>query len=476
MKMLSGHISVAVVLVALLFAQCKESEVLDAELIPAVDNLNTFFTDTLKVDCKSVLFDTLNTAVKDYNDPTYGGIIFAYSSIHALGDINNDPIFGNTHASIALQLRQQATGLKFPKDSMIIDSLILSLPYQSFYGDRYKNVPNTYNVYRLNTGLQVKDTLYNTHQVDYDNSNLLGSVKADLTKIDSISIENGTRVRALRIPLSKQFAIELAALNDSVEYKDYETFRNWFKGIYITSANPNIGSVLATFNFSDNSVGANMKLYYRVFKGTDTTKQSTTYRYDLNHCGHHNRIVRDYSGTNIAANFGTVNKDDLFVQSDCGAAIEVSLPNLKTLTNVAINKADLLLSVIPTGNSLSDSAFLAPNQMRIIGVDSNGKEVRLPFSGTRTGNLITPIGARFENGIRILQYRITLAKTLQAIITNNPDKIAKLLIKGEGGVGSLNASLQSRSTGGCASGRVALGGPNRFAHKAKIEVIYTKLK
>jgi hypothetical protein len=476
MKMFTGHITLACTLMVLLFAQCKEKEVLDADLIPAVDNLNTFFADTFSVSCKSVNFDTLNTSVKDYVDPTYGTIIYAYSSIHALGDINNDPIFGTTHASIALQLRQQATGLKFPKDSMIIDSLILSLPYQSFYGDRYKNIPNTYNVYRLNTALKVKDTLYNTHQVDYDNGVLLGSVRADVTKIDSSTIENGTRVRALRIPMSKQFAQELVALNDSVEYKDYETFRNWFRGIYITSANPNIGTAIGTFNFSDNSIGANMKLYYRVYKGTDTTKQSSTFRYDLNHCGHHNRIVRNSAGTKVAANFGTVNTDDLYMQSDCGAAIEVKLPSITQLKNVAINKADLLFSVIPTGNDLSDSAFLAPNQLRIVGIDSSGKEVRLPFAGTRTGNLLTPIGARFENGVRILQYRITLAKTIQSIITNNTLKLEKLLIKGDGGVGNLTASLQGRSTGGCASGRVAVGGPNRFAHKAKIEVIYTKLK
>jgi hypothetical protein len=439
--------------------QCKEKEDLDADLVPAVDNISTFFSDTTGLKIVNIAFDSLHTSIKDQQaTATSSYIPYAYASLHALGDITTDPIFGETHANIALQFKQQLTSLKFPTDRMIIDSLVLQLPYLGFYGDKFKSTPLQYNVYRLPTAMNGGDTIYNSHTTTVDNSMLLGSTVADLANIDTTRIENNVKVKALRIPLDTNFARQLVNLRDTVEYKDYPSFVNWLRGIYIQSATPNKGVGIATIAISD----ATIKLYYRVYNGTDTTKQTSTYRYEPNYCAHYNEITRNHNGTPFLPNINTVNSDNLYLQSDCGGALEVTIPSTQQFKNSVINKATLQFSVVASGNSLSDTVFALPGQIRIVGIDSNGKVVKLPFSNTTSGALVSSAVTVTENGVTERRYVVNITKTLQQIAGNNSSKIAKLVVRGEGGLRS-------------GAGRVVLGGPNRFAQKAKINVIYTKL-
>jgi hypothetical protein len=456
-----NNICKAIVAAVLLITatQCKEKELLDSDLVPAVDNVNTFFSDTTSLKIVNVNFDSLHTSIKDQQATAQLSYIpYAYGSLHCLGDIVDDPIFGKTHAAIALQLKQQLTSLKFPTDKLIIDSLVLQLPYVGFYGDKFKSTPLTYNVYRLPNAILDKDTIYNSHTTAVDNTMLLGSVTADLATIDTTRIENSVKVKALRIPLDTAFARQLVNLKSDVEYKDYASFVTWLRGLYITSSNPTKGLGLATFAFSD----ASMKLYYRVYNGTDTTKQTSTYRYEPNYCSHYNEINRSFAGTPIASAINTVNGNELYMQGDCGAALEMTIPHARQFAKTVINKATLQFSIIASGNALSDSVYAAPTQVRIIALDSNGKVVKLPFANTSTGAIVASAVSITENGVTERRYVVNITKTLQAISGSNSTKIAKLLIRGEGGLRSAN-------------GRVVLGGPNRFAQKAKINVIYTKL-
>ncbi|MFM2385626.1 MAG: hypothetical protein RL660_383 [Bacteroidota bacterium] len=441
-------------------AQCKEGALLDPDLVPEVDNVTTFFTDTTKLNFQNVAFDSLLTSIKDQQaTSTQSFIPFAYATLHALGDINNDPIFGSSHASIAIQFRQQSTSLSFPTSNLILDSLVLQLPYAGFYGDKFKSVATTLNVYRLSTALKNSDSLYNSSTVAYNTSDFLGSHTVDLATLDSVGIENNLKVRALRIKLDTSFARQLLNLDDNAEYKDYSSFVTWFKGLYITANNKTQGTVLGTFAISD----ATMKLYYRVYNATDTSSQSSTFRYDPNYCSHYNRIERNFTGTPVASAINTVNGDAMYVQADCGAALDLTFPNLKHLQGHLINKAVVVLPIIASGNDLSDTAFRITSQLRVVAYDSSGKQVRIPFANTITGAYIGPSGLVTENGQTYRRYELNLTKTLQRLCTGNPDKIAKLTIRGEGGLRS-------------ASGRMVVAGPNRFANNAKMNVIYTKLK
>ena len=106
--------------VAILFSGCKkinEATELGGGLIPPIDNINTFET-YLDIETDNKLF---SDTTKVY-----------YSDDLALGNIGNDPEFGYTHADAYFNISQGYDYAYHPfinKDSVIIDSVILSLAY-----------------------------------------------------------------------------------------------------------------------------------------------------------------------------------------------------------------------------------------------------------------------------------------------------------------------------------------------------------
>ena len=93
-----------------------------AELIPAVDTVNT--VDTV-LDVITDLKLSPDTALSIYGEP------------HALGVIDNDAEFGKTTASIFASFTP-ASYKAYPfinRESVIVDSVIVSLGYSSAYGD-----------------------------------------------------------------------------------------------------------------------------------------------------------------------------------------------------------------------------------------------------------------------------------------------------------------------------------------------------
>ena len=86
---------------AILFTiqSCKETTVLGTDLIPKVDNINTFATDTITMVAKNVAYDSVITSGNNSSTE-----YFALGTIG--GDANGDNALGKTVASFALQLRQ----------------------------------------------------------------------------------------------------------------------------------------------------------------------------------------------------------------------------------------------------------------------------------------------------------------------------------------------------------------------------------
>ncbi len=129
------------ILICFIFlASCKkinESTELGSDLIPPVDNINTFDT-TLLVQ-----------AFNDTFEASEDSIFHARSEEHFLGLINNDPIFGKTDARIMVGIEPSFFG-SYPfarPDSVKIDSIVLVLGYLETYGD--STIPQTVNVYEL---------------------------------------------------------------------------------------------------------------------------------------------------------------------------------------------------------------------------------------------------------------------------------------------------------------------------------------
>ena len=79
------------------------------------------------------------------------------TDLHVLGDISNDPIFGKTSAALFLQLKPifYPFYIKGTKDSIVVDSAVLILSYQGFYGDSSKPVKIYVNKIDPTTPLEV---------------------------------------------------------------------------------------------------------------------------------------------------------------------------------------------------------------------------------------------------------------------------------------------------------------------------------
>lgn len=195
--------------VAILFSACRkinDPTELGDDLIPPVDNINTFDT-TLTVlaynDTISIIDDSIRLEAGD---------------AHFLGKINNDPLFGSTDARIFLQLKPPAFPYAFrnkPDSIVAVDSIVLVLNYRETYGDT--NAVQTVNVYELDQSSKFQyDSSYLVRRNNFTYSNLLGSRSfAPNILNDSVKAFGDTAKNQLRIKLDNSFGARLLAYDSS---------------------------------------------------------------------------------------------------------------------------------------------------------------------------------------------------------------------------------------------------------------------
>jgi hypothetical protein len=431
---------------SLLFNACKEKEFLQSTLIPAVDNINTFFTDTFGVVANNIVFDSFKTSSVN-TSLTYQRLV--------LGTIANDGAFGATEASFALQLKQPTSALTFPTGIKTIDSLVLSMPITGYYGDSVNSVPQTFNVYRLSNAMNLKDSYYNSTILPYD-AQILGTGSIDFPRADTVTLGNGTKEKTLRIRLSAAFADSLLNLKDTSEYKTYANFATWLRGLYVAPNGHTTGKNLGVINMDN----IHMKMYFRNNTGSKIDTLTFDYSFNKVYNAFYNKISHDHSYNNPSIKnllyTGNIAGDStLFVQSDCGAAVLLKFPNIATYKNAMVNKAELEFTVVATNNMNSDTAYRTPFYLRAYGVDKNGLITNLLPEVTTGFRIVVT-----ENGEKLLKYQVNITRNFQrALSTKNAD--FKILLKGY------------NFAPGC--GRVTLGGTNRILNKSKLNVIYTKI-
>jgi Domain of unknown function (DUF4270) len=448
--------------VTLLFSACKENKVLNPDLIPAVDNISTFFTDTITIIANNRITDSINTGLKDGRK----------SSSRGMGTISDDPIFGATWSALSFQLRIPKANLSFPGTGKIADSLMLSIPFIGTYGDTTLSAPlQTFNVYRLNDAMDVTKPYYNNAKLSF-NPAILGSTTIRLSKMDTLQVDSAKVIPQLRIRLSDDLRDSLLfKLSDVVEYKDNASFNKWFKGLHITPADTFVGRNIGYFDLER----AKMILYSRAVLDAVSGKlvrQYTDYYLDpvVNAYAMHlnrnyklnNPVIKTYLNTNNS-------KGDslLFLQSNYGSCFDIDLKGMQNFSNqnsgkIAINKAEFEFTVAPSGFANSDSTYRTPSGIIAYGVDSFGNEFEFKDDIEGSSFVLTG-GLRefvYQNGLFVTRYRVNLIRTIQkAMATKNFN--FKIRIK-----------ANSARFG---TGRVVFYAPNKINNKSKFNLIYTKI-
>lgn len=344
--------------VAILFSACRkidESTELGGDLIPPVDNINTFDT-TLTV-----------LAFNDTIGITQDSIRLQAGDEHFLGRINSDPLFGKTDARLFLQLKPPVFPYAFRNrpDSLFIDSIVLILHYRETYGDT--NTIQTVNVYELDQSNKFNyDSVYLIRRNEFTYSNLLGTRSfAPHVLNDSVKAIGDTTANQLRIKLSNSFGSRLLGYDSLANgaYKSDSLFDSRFKGFAIQS----MSSGNAVMGFDLPGINTKLGIYYRYNKGVTNIDTAVDYFVFTPQSANANYIIRDYIGSPVQLALGGTNPDpEIFIQNTPGTAATVRIPDLLTIGNRTIHRAEL---IVEQKWDISDTIFRVPETMYLDAFD-----------------------------------------------------------------------------------------------------------
>ena len=435
---------------AILNTACKKPSPFGSELL--LDEYADYdFTDTITVQCTLIREDSVATSDKAAASPYF-----------LCGELN-DPVMGKSSSDIYSLLIAEVLNPKFEPDSTTMDSIVLYLNYApaGVYGDTLQ--AQTLRVTRLSTPMS-NDSTY------YSNASLADGV--ELGRLDNFlpkpqkrdSLFEGNKGAFLRIKLDNSFGQELLEL-DSLDWQSDSAFYQKLKGIKITcSANGASPGAMLAFNLNNNLL-SRVALYYTV-KGDSAQSRFDFFFRNVNKFTH---FEQNYSGSEVASKIGTQLNDKLYTQGMQGLRLKVSFPYANKLDQIAVNKAQLVLTVA------DDNPWLVPADQLVmtefIGdtIFNFTTDVLLSFGSAGSGSLKTFGGfpeKELESGnVLVNRYRMTLSEKFQHIVDD--DAAPKIENR------TVYVSVYPRSRN---ARRAILYGPESTTFPAKLELKYTRVK
>jgi hypothetical protein len=483
-KSLLNGLSIFLALLTLIFSCTKiKSTDIGADLIPAVDNVNTFDT---------VLDVVVNNYL--YPDSTFPRTILDASGSlpnMVLGHISNDPQFGQTTGSLFFELRPPTYKYSFGnvKDSLYLDSVVLCMKWQSTNGDT--DLLQKIDVYQIDDQLKL-DSFYRINS-SFGYSGLLGSrTFAPSVLDDSVFAIGSSTSKVLRIRLNDEFGQSLLEQDSSVgqPYHDDSTFRSFFKGFAVVADQSVVGNALMGFLLSDTSTS--LRIYYRFTKNgvLDTVYRSWSLNAGLG-VAQANHIERDYTGSQIQNHLTVLPGGDslVYIQTTPGSYANIDLSSLNGFKavkgNVIIHRAELSMQQIYSPGE-KDEIFPVPNFLYVDYFDS-AQNRRAPFLTDGFAN--NEYQAALLGGARkfvldsagniVADYRFTLSRHVQGIITRNEKNYPITLSAPFSTLYSIGsgtgASLIGFGLNALTYGRVKLGGTGNSHYKMRLRIIYSNI-
>jgi hypothetical protein len=453
-----------------LFSSCKkinEATTLGGGLVPAVDNVHTFEV-SLSAITKNVLFsDTTKVS---------------YVDLLSLGDLN-DPEFGHTHANMDFNIVPSSIG-SYPflnKDSVAIDSVVLSLAYAAAFGDTLNNGMQTVNVYEISQNAPFYDTAF--YMYADPNSDFatvgpqLGSASYTVKNLkDTVTLTRAgdtTHVNnVLRIPLNNSLGVRFAQYDTTNGYKSDSLFQTLFRGFALKSDAG--GNALSYFNLSD-VTNTKLTIYFRV---TQNGKQDTTsfdYFHSIN--GQSNYINREPGG-NYLASVHNGTGDKVYLQSAPGSYVELKIPQLDTFSNKVIHRAEIVATRIA---SPGDDVFSVPVQLMLDRINKTGDTVFMLHQDlvvSSSGSIgFSTFGGKLKGDNT---FRFNISRYVQGIVTRH-DANDTLRIYAPLRTHVYNSALKANITvpaiDAMAKGRVVLGGGSYSdsTSRLRLRIIYSNL-
>lgn len=488
-----------------MFVSCNKINLpteLGQDLIPTIDNINTFDT-TLEVETYNRIFTFSEDSARSYS-----------AQLQYLG-LLNDPIFGKTDARMFFELKPQQFKFTFGNvpSKLSLDSVVLVLGYVNTYGDTL--TPQTIQVSELAPSTNfipayTVDSGYLMRENNFVTSTILGTKTfSPYTLRDSVKVYKDTTDRQLRIPLSNSFGQRLlhydtsGTVNDA--YSSDSLFRTKFKGFALKS----IGTGNAIMGFGL-GVATKLAIYYKYENPSVTGEMRDTVAYFYFSTGvlgsaaplsaSANYIGRDYSGTQILATANDNIPDPIaYVQNSPGVYTSIKIPGLAGLNNSVIHLAQLQMEQVydpqdtlyystPLFLDMFDSttnryktipyaienSFLAP-------IDLSGTEYSISppgyqAFGSRNYYKLGPMNNRVK------EWKFNFTRYVQQLVKKSLNYgdfrlyMTHRMDVDNGNLNSNGSKVLVQTTGDIpAIGRVRLGGGNHPTQKMKLRVVYSKL-
>lgn len=457
-----------------LFSHCTKLDPTDigSGLIPPVDNVSTFDT-TLLVVSNNIIQTPDSTRYFPGTNPV-------------IGAISNDPQFGKTVSKFFVEFRPVEFPFQWgaPRDSLILDSIVLCLSYNGTWGDTVS--PITFDVYRLDDTLTFRDYPTDT---TFSYSTLYGSKTFSPRNLrDTNVLQREPRTaRQLRIPLSNDLGNAFLSQDTFGAFsRNRVNYKTFIPGFAIVPQ----ASGQALLNFELTSTNTGLFIYYRrqVNGQPDTTR--TRFYFTTNGgniAGAAVEVDRDYTGSQVAGHLTpTPQGDELaFIQTMPGSFVNLTMPSLTAFRalkgNVVVHRAELRMERINSPGEL-DEQLTAPPYLYLdaysdtaagfepLALDLRFDQDNQPVLSTFGGNRVT----RSTNGMDSVSYSFLLTRTIQNIITRNNGNPPKLRLWAPYYVTypRFNVIFGLNNLG---VGRVKLGGGRHPAQPMRLRIIYSTL-
>ena len=469
---------------SIFFIACTkiDTTTLGADLIPAVDNIHTFEM-VLDVESDNLLIDD-STKVLSTDDLPIG--------------YTNDPEFGQTKADLYFSISAPAYGT-YPfgkKDSIVTDSVVLSLAFKNAYGDT--NSSQTFRVFEISQTSDFYDTaLYRLDHPDFATTGgELGNRTFDVNKLnDSVHVirkDTSKVINVLRIRIDTVIGRRLMEYgvdsNATGGYFSDKIFQSLFKGFAIKT--DQVGSALTYFNPAD----ANTKLIVYYHYGRPDSTLAVEFRHSISGgltklAGTANLIKRTPGGGwNTYLNNGNPKDDLLYIPTTPGSYGLLKIPGLDSLSNKVVHLAELIVPKVP---SADEDKFTPQPQLFLDMINKTNDTV---FT-IQNDLVLSNFGYNFDQFDGFLrnhagnrEYRFNISRHVQGIATRKePNFDLRVYAPFETLVyylppGDLhNRKFASRQNipiiPRIASGRVVVGGGanTNSTYKLRLRIVYSKI-
>jgi len=447
MKQKRPYLAVLILTAISIVIACKQPSPFGADLLR--DEFSEYvFTDTITLRCTLEREDSTLTSDRS-----------STAAYFLCGELN-DPQFGKSVSNIYALMLGKNLNPNFKPATQTFDSIVLYLRYAAagFYGDTTQE--QTLRVFRVDPNHHISPSANYYSTKTFPAAEELGSVRflPKPSKVDTLF--EGIKGPFLRLALKPEFGQELFTL-DSASYSVDSFFTQKLRGLKIVSsasgATP--GAIMA-FDLNNTAL-SRMRLFYH-----DTTARNFDYFFTGGNKFTH--FEHDHGGSPSGQLIGQALDDNLFVQGMHGLRVKIEFPYAHLLNKIAVNRAQLVLTVADETASLKPANQLFFSQLQGDTVFVLSNDVVYSFGPTFNGGFSNFGGTpreEFDNGTMVKRYRLTLSDQFQEIVDDdNSSDTKKRTVY-------LGVYPRSRT-----AERAILFGPRSLSFPAKLELTYTRVR